>query len=71
MTTKLYIQIGFDVIGEDAGDAARQMAESIDAGSLDLAMLATLRDEYRQIALDWRFTAVDASVEIHTAQGGA
>lgn len=69
MTTKLYIQIGFDVIGEDAADAARQMAESIDAGSLDLAMLATLRDEYRQIALDWRFTAVNASAE--TAQGGA
>ena len=65
MTTKLYIQLSFDVIGDDARDAGRAMMQSIEAGRLDLPMLATLRDEFASVAGDWRITAVDASAELH------
>lgn len=65
MTTKLYIQLSFDVTGDDARDAARTMMQSIEAGQLDLAVLATLRDEYRDIAGDWRITGVDSAAELH------
>ena len=65
MTTKLYIQLSFDVIGDDAKDAGRAMMQSIEAGRLDLPMLATLRDEYRDIAGDWRITGVDSAAELH------
>lgn len=65
MTTKLYIQLSFDVIGDDAKDAGRAMMQSIEAGRLDLPMLATMRDEYRDIAGDWRITGVDSAAELH------
>lgn len=65
MSTTVYIQLSFTLIGDDARDAARTMMQSIEAGRLDLPMLATMRDEYRDIAGDWRITAVDASAELH------
>ena len=65
MSTTVYIQLSFTLIGDDAKDAGRAMMQSIEAGRLDLPMLATLRDEYRDIAGDWRITGVDSAAELH------
>lgn len=65
MSTTVYIQLSFTLIGGDAKDAGRKMMQSIEAGRLDLPMLATMRDEYRDIAGDWRITGVDSAAELH------
>lgn len=65
MTTKLYIQLSFDVIGDAAKDAARTMMQGVEAGQLDLPMLQAMRDEFDTIPGDWRIVGVDSSAELH------
>ena len=65
MSTTVYIQLSFTLTGGDAKDAGRTMMQSIEAGRLDLPMLATLRDEFASVAGDWRITGVDSAAELH------
>ena len=65
MSTTVYIQLSFTLIGGDAKDAGRKMMQAVTDGKLDLPMLATLRDEYRDIAGDWRILNVDSAAELH------
>lgn len=65
MTTTVFVQLSFTLTGGDAKDAGRTMMQAITDGRLDLPMLATLRDEYRDIAGDWRITGVDSAAELH------
>ena len=62
--TKLYIQLSFEIIGDDAQATARALAQAVDAGQLDLPMLAMMRDELRNVDGDWRISTVTSSATV-------
>ena len=70
MQTTIYIQLTFDVIGDDAIGAAQVIAQHIDSGMLDGAFLAAIRDEFPndaglpQLDGDWRIRTVTTSATV-------
>ena len=64
MTTTVYIQTSFDIIGDDAQATARTLAQAVDAGRLDLPLLAMMREEMRTVDGDWRLSTVTSSATL-------
>ena len=62
--TKLYIQLTLDIIGDDAQATARILAQAVDAGRLDLPLLAMMREELRNVDGDWRISTVTTSATV-------
>ena len=68
MQSTIDIHLTVTVIGDDAGDAATVIANTIGDGWLDLALLQLLRDEFPNdaglpsLAGDWRIASVSATV---------
>ena len=62
--TKLYIQLSFAVIGDDAQATARTLAQAVDDGRLTLPILATMREELRTVDGDWRISTVTSSATL-------
>mgnify|MGYP003378208949 CR=1 FL=1 len=60
--TTVYIQLSFEVIGKNAGEAARVMRASVEDGKIDLPVMQTLEDEFDTIPGDWRIVAIDSKV---------
>ena len=60
--TTVYIQLSLEVIGKNAGEAARVMRASVEDGKIDLPVMQTLEDEFDTIPGDWRIVAVDSKV---------
>lgn len=61
MQTTVYFQLSFDVIGDNAGSAARSMLEAISDGKVDLPIMQVMEDEFSTIPGDWRIVGVDSS----------
>ena len=64
MQSTIYIQLSFAIIGDDAQATARILAQAVDAGRLDLPMLAMMRDELRNVDGDWRISTVTTSATL-------
>ena len=64
--TTLYIQLSFEIIGNNAHQAARAMRESIADGKIDLPVMQVLEDEFDSIPGDWRIVNMDSAL---TAKG--
>ena len=62
--TTVYIQLSFEVIGDNAGEAARAIMQRIEDGRLDLPFIQVLRDELDDVPGDWRTAGVDTSAEV-------
>ena len=62
--TTLYIQLSFEIIGNNADQAARAMRESIADGKIDLPVMQVLEDEFDSIPGDWRIVNVDSALTV-------
>ena len=60
--TTVYIQLSFEVIGQDADDVVRAMRASIEEGKIDLPFMQVLEDEFSTLPGDWRILGVDSTV---------
>jgi hypothetical protein len=60
--TTLYVQLSFDVIGEDASKVANAMRASIADGEMDYPLMQILRDEFDAIEGDWRIVRLDTTI---------
>ena len=64
MQSTIYVQLSFEIIGDDAPATARALAQAVDDGRLDLPMLATMREELRNVDGDWRISTVTSSATL-------
>ena len=64
MQSTIYVQLSFEIIGDDAPATARALAQAVDDGRLDLPMLAMTRDELRTVDGDWRISTVTSSATV-------
>ena len=62
--TTLYIQLSFEIIGNNADQAARAMRESIADGKIDHPVMQVLEDEFDSIPGDWRIVNVDSALTV-------
>lgn len=60
--TTLYVQLSFEIIGNDADQVANTVRESITDGDMDYPLLQVLRDEFDAIPGDWRIVNVDTAL---------
>lgn len=60
--TTLYIQLSFEIIGNNADQAANAMRESIADGKIDLPVMQVLEDEFDSIPGDWRIVNMDSAL---------
>jgi len=60
--TTLYVQLSFEIIGNDADQAANAMRESITDGKIDLPVMQVLEDEFDSIPGDWRIVNMDSAL---------
>ena len=58
---RVYLQTSIEVAGDFAGAVARILADAINDGALDLAIVNLLRDELRGVTGDWRIVTADGS----------
>ena len=64
MQTKLEFRLTVSIIGDDAQATARTLAQAVDAGRLDLPLLAMMREELRNVDGDWRISTVTSSATV-------
>ena len=64
MQSTIQINLTVTVAGDDAQATARTLAQAVDAGRLDLPLLATMRDELRNVDGDWRLSTVTSSATL-------
>ena len=64
MQSTIYVQLSFAIIGDDAQATARALAQAVDAGRLDLPLLAMMREEMRTVDGDWRLSTVTSSATL-------
>ena len=60
--TSIYIQLSFEIIGNDADQVANAMRESIADGKIDLPVMQVLEDEFDSIPGDWRIVNMDSAL---------
>ena len=65
----LYIQLSFEIIGNNADQAANAMRESIADGKIDLPVMQVLEDEFDSIPGDWRIVNVDSALTGEKGEG--
>jgi len=59
--TQLQFTLTIQIDGDNAGAAARHLAEAVNDGRLDLVSINLLRDELRHVVGDWRIVRADGS----------
>ena len=64
MQSTIQINLTVTVAGDDAQATARTLAQAVDAGRLDLPLLAMMREELRNVDGDWRLSTVTSSATL-------